>query len=173
MLGAYGEIVGIRLRTLDRQKYAVKGGKNGLFIPTQHLNPRYPVIITEGESDCMAAYQMGFQVVGIPGSGQCKELLADWMEFQGFREAVLFADNDPAGRAGAKALADYLALERRIKVKIYCPPRQYKDFREYFNAGAKRSDVLIWIEKAPYHIGARLSRRSRKTTLTIRGGYRA
>ena len=82
MLGANGEIVGIRLRTLDGRKYAVKGGRNGLFIPTQHMNPLYPLIVTEGESDCMAAFQMGFQVVGIPGIGQCQKLLADWMDGQ-------------------------------------------------------------------------------------------
>jgi hypothetical protein len=169
MLGADGEIVGIRLRTLDGRKYAVKGGRNGLFVPTQHMNPLYPLIVTEGESDCMAAFQMGFQVVGIPGIGQCQKLLADWMDGQGFREAVLFADNDPAGLAGANALADYL-VERKINVRIICPPRQYKDFREWFNDRVKRIEVLERIEKAPYHIGARLSGKKWKSTLTVIGG---
>lgn len=170
MFGADDELIGIRLRTLDGLKYSVTGGRNGLFVPTSVFNPRYPLIITEGESDCMAAYQMGFQAIGRPGNMQCIPMTADWMGEHGFTKAVLISDNDKPGREGTKALANYLVFERGMEAKIIAPPKQFKDFRQWFNAGAKRNDVFDLIDDAGFHIGHQISKYWNKMIVKIKGG---
>lgn len=170
MFGLGGEITGIRFRTLDGRKYALKGGRNGLFVPTQQLNPACPIIVTEGESDAMAAYELGFQVIGMPGKGQCKEILAGWMKEKGFRKAVIIADNDKPGQEWARELAKFLAFVYGFEVKIINPPKPHKDFRAWFNAGAKQGEVLDRIDLAQYHIGAEIVRFQNKIRMTIKGG---
>jgi hypothetical protein len=169
MFGLGGEIVGIRLRTIDGKKYALKGGRNGLFVPCCVYNPGYPLIVTEGESDALAAFQMGFQVVGLPGKGQCKEILAGWMTEHGFTKAVLIADNDDVGQTGAKDLAKYLAFEQGFEIRMIQPPKPHKDFRDWFNAGAKRSEVLDRIEDAQYHIGMDIVKGIKRIKITYGG----
>lgn len=169
MAGGNNEIIGLRLRTLDGLKYALRGGKNGLFVPLWNFNPRYDILITEGESDCAAALQMGFQAIGIPGKSQCKEILAEWLVNRCFGSVVIVADNDDAGQDGAKELAKYLAFEHSIAVKIISPPKEYKDLRQWFINGARASEVIDRIDIAKNHISAAISKSVRKIKLTIRG----
>lgn len=168
MFGADNELTGIRLRTLDGKKYSYRGGENGLFVPLWSFRSQYPVIITEGESDCAAALQMGFQAIGIPGKSQCKGMLAGWLKNQGFDSAVIVADNDNPGEQGAKDLAKFLAFNHAIATRIINPPNQYKDFRQWFNSGARFHEVASRINAAKYQIGSEVARTFNKLRIQIK-----
>ncbi len=164
-------LIGIRIRFADGRKRAIEGSQNGLFVPVRKFNTKCPVFITEGESDCMALYQMGFQVIGRPGNLQCKQMTGQWMKNMGFSEAIIIADNDEAGEKGAKDLADYLVFETGFAVKVIRPDKQYKDFREWFLNGVLREDIFEAIENADYVSPVRVKTLMNKIIIELGGKY--
>ncbi|MBL8860697.1 MAG: hypothetical protein JNK02_01695 [Planctomycetes bacterium] len=139
-----GRFVGIRERYRG-QKRAAKGSRNGLFLP--QVPEDALVLVTEGESDCAAALSLGFFAIGRPGCQGATDYLARWFRSRAERDAVLVADADEPGRAGASALAALLAPTCRT-VRIIQPPREAKDLRSALCAGTSRDEVLAAIEGA-------------------------
>src|SRR5207253_1067400 len=77
MRDAESNVVGIRLRRPDGFKFAVKGGKEGLFIPEDRNAQSSPLLIAEGVTDAAALLDMGFtNVVGRPIDGDTAKWLA-------------------------------------------------------------------------------------------------
>ena len=61
------------------------------------------ICVTEGEFDCMSAYQCGLPAVGLPGATQW----CTWMKrlFVGFDRIYILADGDKAGKDMTDAIA--------------------------------------------------------------------
>lgn len=122
-----GKVVGIRLRYQDGRKLSSKGGHEGCFVPDGGLGDLSDVIvICEGPTDTAAALDAGFDAIGRPsctgGTSIIKALLKG-------REAVIIADVDGPGVAGAKRLANEL-LAARIPSRIVYPING-KDLRQW------------------------------------------
>jgi hypothetical protein len=143
MRDGYGEIIGIRLRANDGRKWAVRGSRQGIFYNPQ-IQTCPKVFITEGPTDVAAGLTIGLPTIGRPscqgGGDQIKTLL----NRIGVRMAVIVADNDGPGTAGAIKLQSELG----VKTCLWTPPA--KDLREFVRLGGTSQVVeselmgIVW-----------------------------
>jgi hypothetical protein len=148
-----GRVLGIRLRRPTGVKFALRGGKEGLFIPQPVLQreagQKDRLLICEGPTDTAALLDLGaLWVVGRPSCTGGIRLLVELVQRKRPREVVLVADADEAGRAGAGNLASAL-LVYAPAVRIIEPPAGLKDAREWLQSGATREDLEKVIDAAP------------------------
>jgi hypothetical protein len=131
------KIVGIRLRDESGQKWAVKGSRQGLFVPNMDFS--HQAVITEGPTDCAAALSLGFGAIGRPSCLGCEEILSKVILKRNIREVVIVSDNDGPGMAGASKLQESL----KVRSAIFIPP--CKDLREFVSSGGTRElfDSLV------------------------------
>lgn len=147
MRAADGRVVGIRLRRLDGRKFAVRGGKEGLFLP-EGLEVGGRLIVTEGPTDCASLLDVGLPAVGRPScSGGVVHLVGLVKRLQPAEVAIL-ADSDSPGQRGAENLASVLVAYVRA-VRLATPPAGIKDARAWRIAGATAADVVARLEAAP------------------------
>lgn len=133
--------VGIRLRTKQGDKFAVKGSKNGIFLVDSTPVPD-KVFVCEGPTDTAAMMQLGFQAMGRPSCSGGIDYLRSMLKG---REVVIVSDHDSPGRAGANKLANELMYTNK-SVKIIEPPR--KDMRAWLNNGASAKAVDQLVDNA-------------------------
>ncbi len=137
-----GKITGIRLRGVDGSKWSVKGSKAGLFFPMKY-DPRAPLIITEGPTDCAAALTLGFSAIGRQSCMGQHEIINDYIALNNLREVIIISDKDEAkirpdgtkfyaGQEGSKKLQDSL----RVKSLLLILP--CKDLREFISVGGDK-----------------------------------
>jgi hypothetical protein len=148
MRDGLGKMVGVRLRNQKGEKWAVKGSKQGLFLP--YLNPEKQAVFVEGATDTLAGLSIGLYCIGRPScSGGLFDIQA-LIKRLGIREAVIVSDNDDdrerpdgsfynPGVDGARALSDRLEIPNCI---VILPE---KDMREAVNNGltAERFDAMV------------------------------
>jgi hypothetical protein len=146
---ATGRVVGIRLRAPDGSKFSVKGGKEGLFLPTTEPALDAPVLIAEGPTDAAALLDLGFlNVAGRPSCTGGIRHVVTLVRARGAKEVVVVADADDAGRRGAANLASVLRVYVPA-VRVVEPPAGMKDVRAWKQAGPTRTDVERLIQAAP------------------------
>ncbi len=138
MTDAQGRVRGLRLRLPSGRKLSVRGGKEGLFVPSG-LSGAGPLLLAEGESDAAALLDLGAEAIGRPSCRGGARLLMDYLRASPRNEVVVVADDDGAGRAGAADLARMLAPICPL-VRLLVPPA--KDAREWLRAGATPGDLL-------------------------------
>lgn len=143
MSDARGEVIGIRRRLPDGRKLAVRGSRQGLFVPS-NISSNEVLLTCEGPTDTAAALSLGFAAVGRPSCSGGADLLC---EFARGRDVVIVADRDLPGERGASSLAQVL--------RIYCPsirmirpPNGVKDLRAWVRNGATHTDILRRINEA-------------------------
>lgn len=142
-----GNIVGVHLRKANGFKLSLLGGTNGLFMPTGLVAPR-GLFVCEGASDTAALLDLGVPVVGRPSCNSGNAYLADLVQRWEPRIVAIVPDNDEVksngarpGIDGARNLARDLALHVP-KLKIVRLPNEFKDARQWKQAGATRADLL-------------------------------
>ena len=154
-----GRIMGLRVRYASGLKAAVKGSRNGLFIP-KDLPAECVLLICEGLTDTAAALDLGFAAVGRPSCNTGTEML---IRFAGGRDVAIVGDSDPPGRVGAEGLARALALHC-ASVRTLYPPDGAKDLRAWKTAGLSRAELNAKIkatEPASVRISGRVNNRRR------------
>lgn len=147
MRSGSGDIVGIRLRSADGGKWAVRGSKEGLFYSPLRLSGE-TLWIVEGPTDTAVMLDMGLCAIGRPScTGGVEHLLSI---IKPRHHVVIVADNDSPkfmpdgskfypGQDGADALAARVAGKAK-SVKIILPLNG-KDVREWkseFDVNADR-----------------------------------
>jgi len=131
-----GKVLGIRLRLTNGKKISVKGGHEGLFIPTGNRSSK--LIVCEGPTDTAALLDFGFMAIGRPNcSGGVRHLIALVREWRP-EIVTIMADADEPGQKGAKVLARCLE-SWKVRSWIVTPPA--KDARTWKNGGATKQDV--------------------------------
>jgi hypothetical protein len=153
---ATGRVVGIRLRNPDGSKYAVKGGKDALFL-SDAAGPFDPLVIAEGPTDTAALLDLGFPgTVGRPSCIGGVKLLTAMIRARRPKGVVIVADADEPGRKGAEHLAGALAVYAR-GVRVITPPSGAKDVRAWARSGATRPDLEALIDATlPRRLGVRI-----------------
>jgi phage/plasmid primase-like uncharacterized protein len=128
MYDADGGTIGIRLRNKAGHKYAVRGGKQGIFVPYGAFGkmPINPCLICEGPTDTAAALEAGFFALGRASALGQEQMLRMMIRNLGLKEIVLCADTDQPGQVGAKRL---VATMGRVRVRRLRIPA--KDLREW------------------------------------------
>ena len=152
------DVLGIRLRRPDGGKLSVKGGKEGLFLPTL-AGTDSRLLICEGPSDTASLLDMGF--VNVAGRPSCLggiKLLVELVRERKPDQVIVVADGDEPGRRGAESLASILAVYVPA-VRVVAPPDGIKDARAWLRAGATRNDLEAMIDAASER---RLTMRTRK-----------
>jgi hypothetical protein len=132
MLRKRDRLIGIRVRPRNGKKFAIKGSRNGLFVPN-NLPDKGVVYICEGESDTAAMLTCGLNAVGRPSCNSGDRLLAELLVNH---EAVICMDRDGVGRKGALSLLDYLKCHLG-DVRLLEPPDKYKDMRDWLHGEGK------------------------------------
>lgn len=139
-------VIGIRLRGEDGKKWAIKGSRQGLFIPTD-----YPycvddgtMYIVEGPTDLAAAMTIGLYAIGRPSCLGQEPMIKSYLQNTKVRRIVIVSDNDTPGLTGARRLQQHLARYSCV----FTPPT--KDMREYVQRGGTAMMIeastrdLIW-----------------------------
>jgi hypothetical protein len=144
-----GNVLGVRLRRPGGAKFAVRGGKEGLFIPSDMLpSSAEALFVCEGPTDTAALLDLGYPaVVGRPSCTGGIRLLVALMRTRQPAEVVIVADCDEPGRRGADNLASVLVAYTPA-VRVITPPAGIKDARAWLQAGATRDDMNQAIELA-------------------------
>jgi len=120
-----GKIVGIRIRHESGKKWAVRGSKAALFIPSG-MRRDGPLIVCEGPTDTAAMLDLGYDAIGRPSCRGCHEYVATMGKG---RDVVIVADEDGPGRDGANELAR--AIRWQCKTTKIIEPNGRKDAREW------------------------------------------
>lgn len=130
MKDAYENVVGIRLRAINGDKFAVRGSHTGLFIPmVKHTNT---VMVLEGPSDTAAALDLGYYAVGKPSATGGALQLKQFVIRRRIRRVVIVCDNDEVGIRGGRTLTEMLTVPCALVV-LPC-----KDVRSFLNLGGSR-----------------------------------
>lgn len=153
-----GAIIGIRLRLPDSTKLAIRGSREGLFIP-RGMDASEPLLVAEGPTDSAALLDLGFSVVGRPSCTGGGRFISSFIRCSPPTNIVVVSDADAPGRRGAIALAASLAPLARA-VRVIVPPEPINDVREWVRAGATAHDVHAAIAAAPVHTISIRTRRS-------------
>ena len=125
-------LIGVRVRPRNGKKFAIKGSKNGLFIPN-NLPDKGVVYVCEGESDTAAMLSCGLCAVGKSSCNSGDRLVGELLKNH---EVVVCADRDGVGRKGAESLVNYLKIHAS-GVTMMLPPIKYKDMREWLHGEGK------------------------------------
>lgn len=127
------DFAGIRLRSDDGDKWALRGSQQGIFVPM--VEPQGETLVVEGPTDAAAAVTLGFHALGRPScTGGAREIAA-YCRRHGIRRVSVLADNDSPGIRGARALCGQMGLPARL---VVLPA---KDLREWVRNGGTRQAV--------------------------------
>lgn len=143
------DIVGIRLRSRDGKKWAVKGSRAGVFIPL-HYRPwmwslNGHAVVVEGPTDAAAVLALRLIPIGRPSCLGCEQTLMDAARTIGASALTVVADNDGPGVMGARRLCASLhgsGIRHRLVTA-----GGHKDVREWFKSGVDRKTVeMQWAQ---------------------------
>lgn len=139
MVDERARLIGIRTRYADGTKRAVRGSRNGLFVPRrQSACDSGTLFVCEGPTDTAALHGLGLQAVGRASAGAVADLVARYVHRGAAQQAVVVADRDDVGVTSARHLASALRLIV-VDVRVVVPPTG-KDARDAVRLGATRAD---------------------------------
>lgn len=133
------KLVGCRNRRRDGKKWSLKGGREGLYVGRK-LDLKMPLVVTEGATDAVAAYQAG--LVNVVGRSNCMcggRHLARLMRNNPRTPIILLADPDEVGEDYGKDLAfksgnPTIVLAGSVDVRTYVKTLRTDLFRAVVNA---------------------------------------
>ena len=133
-----GALWALRVRTFSDKlpKYLNAAGSkvSGTLYGAQRLAPGKPVLLVEGEFDCLLAQQDAGDALAVVTLGPASNHLTPHWRAALMNAPVIYLalDNDPAGQAAAAALAEALA---GADVRLLRYPDGIKDYTDYRKAG--------------------------------------
>jgi len=138
-VGAVKELGLGHLHIVDpaRQKLVIQD--HSLLLPSER-----PILVVEGWSDVLAAYNIGFVAIGKP-SGCSKQTGQDLAKLLCGRDVVVMGENDKTGIGGMEATATLL-LARCASVTKLMPPKTVSDLRQWTKVGLTQEGLLAVIE---------------------------
>lgn len=146
MSDAQWNTIGIRLRLVNGRKLALRGSRQGLFVPMGIRQDR-ALLIAEGTSDCAALLDLSFNAIGRPSCRGGTRFVVEYVRRLGFRHVIVVADQDEPGRHGADSLVSTL-IEYVVKVWTVTPPNGAGDIREWVNTGGTREELITHMKSA-------------------------
>lgn len=144
MFRAGQRLIGIRLRSIAGAKWAIKGSKQGLFMPLEWPSRKQGVLVCEGPTDTGAMLGLGFNVVGRPSAMGSHALVEEAVHG---RVVCIMSDADRVGLDSSIKLANHLLRSGVCsKVSVLIPPS--KDAREWRRQGVTKDEVRSAIAAA-------------------------
>lgn len=130
-----GKIRGLRLRAENGDKWAVRGSRVGLFIPSRTFTDK-TLYVVEGPTDLAAALTIGLNAIARPSCMGCEDDVVEYIKLKKYNRCVVISDNDTPGIRGAQRLIDSLPVMSCMLV----PPA--KDLREFVRRGGDRQTLM-------------------------------
>lgn len=152
-IGIKGEIVAQKIKAPPKV-FSVLGNSKLMGLWQAHRwkpGSRY-LIITEGETDCLAYQSVAgdkFPAVSLPNGAQsAKGAIRKHLEYvESFEQVVLYFDADEAGQKAAQEVAEMLTPG---KARIARVPNGHKDIGEAVAAGEGEAVVKAFWEAQPF-----------------------
>jgi hypothetical protein len=158
MFDGYGNRIGIRLRNIEGNKWAVTGSQAGIFVPNHP--PEKRMFVVEGPTNTAAALSIGLYAIGRPSCSGGVSHIRDFVKrHQVIKQVVIIGDNDQdkmdpkrpgewkvnPGVSGAKGLQEWLPVPSCI---LLLPTN---DIREFIKFGDKSTidsmiEQLVWTQ---------------------------
>lgn len=143
-----GDILHLKFRSIREKKFWASKDTEKCLFGWQAIRPTArSVILTEGELDCLAMAQYGFQALSIPfgaGSGGKQDWIDnEWENLERFDTIFLAMDSDAAGQEATQDLIERLGRHRCRVVKL-----PHKDANECLMKGVERGQILATITEA-------------------------
>ena len=136
-------IQGQKVRTLDKKFFWIRRPDPLFMYNLYNSNHDYskPIIITEGEIDCLSCQEVGFQACSlIDGcSSARRDIERDLPELLKYSEIILFFDNDEPGQKAFQECKDLIPVEKLRFIDEYYG---FKDANEMLLA-RKDKQLLI------------------------------
>jgi hypothetical protein len=129
MYNAKKEMIGIKRRNLEGNKWCVRHSKLGVYLP-RLFDMNKPAIICEGESDTAAMLSMGYNAIGRASAMTCRVILSQFLNPALCH--IIVADNDKNGIGGKEA---FKLRDKLCKACVIFPPAPYKDARQWCCSG--------------------------------------
>lgn len=144
-----------KIREVAVKKFYSEGNMNAAGLFGMQLFPpsnRPYILVTEGELDAMAAYQMTgglWPCVSLPkgAAASKKDILNNMAYLTAFKCIVLCFDNDEPGQKAANEVAQLFPAG---KCKVYHGLPQYKDACDYLKAGKGKEFTNLVYESPVY-----------------------
>lgn len=137
------KVCGIRLRSCDGQKWAVKGSRQGVFVATRYGPQEWGnaghAVVVEGPTDAAAVLALNMIPIGRPSCLGCEETVAEIAKKIGATTLTIVADSDGPGVAGARKLSLTLTAARIRHCLVTAGG--YKDMRRWLQDGVTPSAV--------------------------------
>jgi hypothetical protein len=143
------DVIGIRLRSADGKKWAVKGSRAGVFVPWRYRpsdwNNNGHVVVVEGPTDASAVLALNMIPIGRPSCLGGEQTLLEAARALGATSLTIVADNDGPGVMGARRLCTTLDGSG-IRWRLVTAGG-HKDMRQWWQAGLTRPMVeLQWAQ---------------------------
>lgn len=132
MYNAQKEVIGIHRRYPCGGKRCIEGSELGLFIPLP-INDNI-IFITEGISDAVVVYNLGFDVIGKPCATYGDKIIRHFLLESDIHSVIIIPDNDEAGLKSA--VNTIKALKRIVSCNMF-EFKGAKDIREYISKKGK------------------------------------
>lgn len=141
-----GKLVAYKERDVANKKFDGIGPLGGVQLFGQHLagDKGKLLIITEGECDAMAAYQMllslgkNYRVVSVPSGGNVKAIQDNLEWIENFENVIFAFDQDDHGRKAAREACEVLSIGKgRVMEMTEKDPNDMlrkNKAREFFNS---------------------------------------
>jgi twinkle protein len=143
-----GQILHYKFRSVKDKKFWCSKDTEKCLFGWHALKPgARSVILTEGEMDCLAMAQYGFQALSIPygggGGGKQDWIESEWENLEQFDTIFLAMDADEAGNTATQDLVERLGRHRCRVVKL-----PHKDANDCLMKGIKREDIVFAIRES-------------------------
>jgi len=143
-----------RKNRLTKKDIEIIGDYSGLFGQDKFAKGGKFLLITEGEEDALALWQIwhnkgkNYSVVSLPNGASCGgiEKKEVWDYITSFGGVMLVFDNDDPGREAVQKFADIYATE--VKIKVAELPDDIKDVNDAVKQG-REEEVVKSIWNAP------------------------
>lgn len=138
-----GKLTDIKYRLFNEKKFRrEKNCKSVLWNQDNIKGNR--LYILEGEPDCMAFYEYGFEGTSMPsGTNDLGWIEHDWDYLENFKEIYLILDEDTAGRNAVKEIVKRLGEHKCYNVRL-----PFKDMNECLLKGITKEQITEYIDNA-------------------------
>lgn len=157
-----GKIVAYKKRFVDKKEFVVLGDmkQGGLFGQDVCGSEGKMLVITEGELDCLSAYQLfqtrgkNYRVCSLPNGANKKAIQQNLEWIDGFDNIYLALDQDEPGKKAAKDIASLLppgkvkimSFDEKDPSDMLVKGKIHEFFHSFYNASEHRPDGIVSVD---------------------------
>jgi len=130
-----GKLINVKYRSIASKQFQKEPGCASSLLNIDHIDKKMPVIITEGEFDCMAAFLMDFEnVVSLPDGANSVKAVESLESTD--CEIMIATDNDIDGNKAAERITGLFGSHRCKRLVL-----PVKDFNDALIEGMSPDDI--------------------------------